>query len=665
MQSVYRNSYNGVLLTLVEGKHYPTDFHLNGLTDFNARTIINEIMNRESHRLPLPMFIYELGNVFTATLHAASHKYTAFVGAVAKPDNRIYLKRLIQDTRLDMLASVLESPTAGDNTYREYMKMLRARGISSLDAVAVIVPDRNDDELEQLKISMGQIIDYCDSVYFITSSKHQQLPNFDGFELVKESSFYHYRKQVAYDPRVLAMRSMVAMDFYRRQVERNINSYTNFVGKLVERLTTMTDLNQPENQAIKDRLIRHYTSARSMEVFQQAITASDYSVKRSADRKMNDYEVYEMLGDRVLESGLVHYLKNRFPNITQEELTNLKIYFLSTQQQQRIALELGLTRYLISGFKTDLEDIYEDIFEAFTEALVIVGNQLAPGLGTVMADAFISYIFQRIPIDPGDKKYKSAITRVKELYSQMKRGQPRYEAHDTGNSFTVALHYDLRLNPPKSTLPPAFAVDVNRKTITGVGRSKRELKEQVYQILWEMLEEAGYRLEKDAGYFPKELADSKETFLRLMKDRGGTDYYFRLTPAKGRSHGVSGVLELLIDEVWTPVVSAVSTDAKSCYQLLFQYFVATSTEASPAPPPTGAAPSPKVSTPTTTSSSTSSKAPSVAAVPPPVPKVPVPSAPKVPPPTRMATVSSVKVSVPSVRATIPRVGSVLKGNQST
>ena len=575
MQSVYRDSYNGVMLTLIEDKHYPKDFHLNGLTDLNAKTIVNEIMNRESHRLPLTMFIYELGNVFTATLHAASHKYTAFVGAIPSPANRIYLKYLIRDTRLDDTVAVLKDTNTVEKTYSEYIKLITKYGIESLDAITIIIPDRNDDELEQLNNAMNDVINYSDSVYFITSSRHRQMPEFEGFTLTKETSYYNYRKSVEYDPVVLAKRAMLAREFYQRHVNRNIKSYHGYIKSTLEKLLPLTDLDAEGNQPLKDKLMKHYLSPRSLEVFQQAITASDYSVKRSVDRKMNDYEVYEMLGDRVLESGLVHYLKKRFPDITQEELTNLKIYFLSTQQQQRLALELGLTKYLISGFKTDLEDVYEDIFEAFTEALVVVGDQMAPGLGTVIANAFIAYIFDKIHIEPGNKMYKSSITRVKELYNQLRRKQPWFEFQDIGTAYTITLSFAEQLSAPKSTLPPTFAVDVNRRTITGMGTSKRELKEQAYQILWEMLEEAGYNLEKENSMFPKELSGNEDTFRRLMRDRGATDFRFRLTPAKGKSHGVSGAIELLIGDAWVPAITAVATDAKQCYQTLFQYFVAT------------------------------------------------------------------------------------------
>lgn len=89
-----------------------------------------------------------------------------------------------------------------------------------------------------------------------------------------------------------------------------------------------------------------------------------------------------------------------------------------------------------------------------------------------------------------------------------------------------------------------------------------------------MLEETGYKLDRELGKFPRELSGHFETFLTMMREARATDYRFRLTPAKGKSHGVSGALELLIDDVWKPMASAVAPDARECYQRLFQYFVA-------------------------------------------------------------------------------------------
>lgn len=576
-QVVYREQYNGARFNLQGERHHPVPFTINGLSDTNARAIINDIFNRERHRLPLTMIIYELGNVFTLTLNAAQSKYSAFVATIPSPSQKGYLRHLLADTRLDDQVAVVDDPlVANDPVYANYMTLFTQAGLQSFQAVAIVLPDRTTgNELDQLRGALEKLKILADSIYYIspTNFSESELPSIEGFTMTKEANIYHYTTPMEHRPEILLVRSQVAQQFYSQHVKRNISSYRRWLADLLGNILSTTDFNQPENQVLRQQLLDHYLSDDSLAVFRQAITASDYSYTRPSDQQRVDYEVYEMLGDRVLESALVHYLKQRFPTITQEELTNLKIYFLSTKQQQQLSLEIGLSKYLISSFKTNLGDIYEDIFEAFTEALKVVGDRRAPGLGSVIAQSFVGYIMDRITIDPSDPEYKSAITRVKELYTQLSQRQPFYEFLGETPMHTINIRYNLKLTPlPPDQLPESFTVNPAQRTITGSGLTMKELKETGFQILWDMLQLNGYKLNREHVRFPRELAQYESSFRAMMRQLNASDYHFRLTPYKGRSAGVSGVVELLINDQWTPIATAIATDLKGCYETLYQYF---------------------------------------------------------------------------------------------
>lgn len=577
-QVVYREQYNGARFNLQPERHHPVPFTINGLSDTNARAVVNDIFNRERHRLPLTMIIYELGNVFTLTLNAAQSKYSAFVATVPHPQRAGYLRHLLADTQLDDLVAVVDDPmVVRDQTYVNYMTLFLQAELKEFQAVAIVLPDRTTgDELDQLKSALGKLTRLADTIYFLTPTDFPvaELPTPSGFTVSKEANLYRFTTPMEHRPETLMTRTRVAQQFYAYHVQRQAKDFPRWLTELLGNVLSTTNLEQAEHQVLRQQLLDHYLSEESLAVFRQALTAADYSYPRPADQPRVDYEVYEMLGDRVLESALVHYLKRRFPGITQEELTNLKIYFLSTKQQQQLSLELGLSRYLISAFKTNLGDVYEDLFEAFAEALKVVGDRKAPGLGSVVAQAFVGYLMDHIAIDPSDPSYKSAITRVKELYTQLGQRQPFYEFAGETPMHTIVIRYGLKLTPlPPDQLPEAFSVNPAERTITGSGMTKKELKETGAQVLWDMLQLSGYKLDQARARFPRELAQYEDQFRAMMRQLNASDYHFHLTPYKGRSAGVSGVLELLIDDQWRPMVSAMATDLKGCYETLYQYFI--------------------------------------------------------------------------------------------
>lgn len=119
--------------------------------------------------------------------------------------------------------------------------------------------------------------------------------------------------------------------------------------------------------------------------FRQAFTHESVSV--------DNYEVYETLGDVTLNKCVIWYFKRMIPNITPEKLTLLKIKFTSTKLMSTFARELGFDRHIIAANDTYKHkcNILEDVLESFigcTECLI--DDQLQLHLGYKYMYAFVS-----------------------------------------------------------------------------------------------------------------------------------------------------------------------------------------------------------------------------------------------------------------------------------
>ena len=110
-----------------------------------------------------------------------------------------------------------------------------------------------------------------------------------------------------------------------------------------------------------------------------------------------NYEVYEKVGDAVMKLTFTEFLFNKYENITQSEIGNYQIYYLSRTEQARISYNLKIPKYILSALDKTA-DVLEDTLEAFFGALQLIGNNIKPAYGYLLCYNLTIFIFNDVDI---------------------------------------------------------------------------------------------------------------------------------------------------------------------------------------------------------------------------------------------------------------------------
>ncbi len=176
---------------------------------------------------------------------------------------------------------------------------------------------------------------------------------------------------------------------------------------------------------------RSYTKRPSFENIQQNITIVDKpSDCMPLSSKSN--ERLEFLGDGVLECVTKYYLYRRFPKADEGFMTEKKIAIVKNEAIGKIALEMGLQKWLIISRNAEEKKIRTNLkklgclFEAFIGALFLDFNKIqvqdddgwfqsmfVTGPGFQMAQKFIENVFEKhidwIALIQNDDNYKNIL----------------------------------------------------------------------------------------------------------------------------------------------------------------------------------------------------------------------------------------------------------------
>ncbi len=138
---------------------------------------------------------------------------------------------------------------------------------------------------------------------------------------------------------------------------------------------------------------RSYTKRPRLENATEGITVADRP-EACLPLRSKSNERLEFLGDGVLESIVKHYLYRRFPKENEGFMTEKKIQLVRNEAIGRLAMTLGLHRWLIisrhaeeRNTRTNLKKL-GCLFEAFLGALFLDGN--TKGAGSAPARAFVT-----------------------------------------------------------------------------------------------------------------------------------------------------------------------------------------------------------------------------------------------------------------------------------
>lgn len=170
----------------------------------------------------------------------------------------------------------------------------------------------------------------------------------------------------------------------------------------------------------------------SLELYQKAFTHVSYD-------SVNNYEVYEQLGDITVNKFLVWYFHTRFTTATGIGLFNsalgvkvvarLRIKYGSKQFLSELADRLGFWDYIRMGEGVSTGkrmSILEDVFEAFigvTEYIIdrrFKVESSVTGMGYMCCYQILQSFFDAIPIDLSYEQLFDAKTRCKELFDLFK-----------------------------------------------------------------------------------------------------------------------------------------------------------------------------------------------------------------------------------------------------
>jgi dsRNA-specific ribonuclease len=136
---------------------------------------------------------------------------------------------------------------------------------------------------------------------------------------------------------------------------------------------------------------------------------------------LNDnYEQLETIGDRVLELCFLKYLLRKFPDLSPQEITELKSKYMSKIYQGTTSRKLGFGDWIRVGNDISSISILEDVFESFFGALFEISDSIiGDGVGYVLSLKFLSLIFEDVKFDLS-KAQGHPRSQIKEIFEMLK-----------------------------------------------------------------------------------------------------------------------------------------------------------------------------------------------------------------------------------------------------
>lgn len=148
-----------------------------------------------------------------------------------------------------------------------------------------------------------------------------------------------------------------------------------------------------------------------MDIWQAVFTHSSYDLNYGLN-----YETWEKMGDNVMEVNLAEIFLTKMPNASAEQLTMLINNYLQTSYQGQFGFKQGWTKYMRIRFKPLIKNA-EDLVEAVFGALYFIGDQIAPGIGSILTTKLMSRMIEGEEIIYGTGKAPK--TELKEIFEKL------------------------------------------------------------------------------------------------------------------------------------------------------------------------------------------------------------------------------------------------------
>ena len=168
----------------------------------------------------------------------------------------------------------------------------------------------------------------------------------------------------------------------------------------------------------------------AMEIWKVVFTHQSYNINLG-----NNYEEYELLGDRFLDANFVYYMKKRCRNqISVSDLSEIKRFYMSKTYQSRMSQYLKLDQYVRVGENIQVNThIAEDMIESFCGGLIEIADKfLKPGTGNLLCYNLVVELFKNVEIDYSVAK-GAPKTQVKEIFDKLSWGKPIERDYTSSN----------------------------------------------------------------------------------------------------------------------------------------------------------------------------------------------------------------------------------------
>ena len=276
-----------------------------------------------------------------------------------------------------------------------------------------------------------------------------------------------------------------------------------------------------------DKRRERYVDSAAMNVWVKAFTHSSIDYE-------NNYESLETLGDKVLGGYFTNYCRNKFLvlgiDLSPDSYTNLNNYYQDRTRQGQMSIKYKFMEYLRikeSARGTPEGDvdakIKGDTFEAFYGALFAIGNNILPGLGGVLVQNMVKFMYDKEDVkeqrkdavsdisfmfnkfsDPGETETKNNYANQIKWASGPAIDESGREARDPGTG-NITYYVILPLNVYLWLTGQGYEVDPEGKfkitygsnkkgVILGEGkdRAKDKARKKAYQNARDVLDEVGF-----------------------------------------------------------------------------------------------------------------------------------------------------------------------------
>ena len=213
---------------------------------------------------------------------------------------------------------------------------------------------------------------------------------------------------------------------------------------------------------------------KNKKLFDQAFTHRSFL--NETKEKVSSNERLEFLGDSIISFVISEYLFNKYPQVNEGILTNMRSLLVNTKSLAKVARELNLGEYLkLSKGEEDSkgrqnQSLLADSFEAFVGALLLDS-------GIEQTKDFLIQVFsQRVQDLEKERSFKDPKSLLQEYVQSRKQNSPQYKVID-------------ELGPAHSRVFTMGVFIGNKLFAEGKGKSKQEAEENASTLALENLKQ--------------------------------------------------------------------------------------------------------------------------------------------------------------------------------